>query len=112
LKILAIIGIIAGCLLNLLISEMAYFIFGFSLSFLSCLLGMERNIRKHMIEADEAHISNHKLHVSANDSKIKLTLDKDSSSLSWIRLDSGEKVAVINMGVVACKVSEKNETPD
>ena len=112
LKILAIIGIIAGCLLNPLISEMAYFIFGFSLSYLGSLIGMQRNIRKHMIEADEAQISNNKLHVSANDSKIKLTLDKDSSALSWIKLDNGEDIAVINMGIVACTISENNQSPD
>ncbi|MHC4113633.1 MAG: hypothetical protein ACYSUY_21390 [Planctomycetota bacterium] len=112
LKMLAIIELIAGCLINMLFVELASFIVGSSVSFLGCLLGFERNIRKHMIEADEAKISNNKLHVSANDSKIKLTIDKDSSFLSWIKLDSGEKVAVINMDVVACKISENNKNPN
>jgi len=112
LKMLAIIGFIVGCLTNLFLSELAFFIAGAAVSFHGLLVGLERNIRKHMIEADEAQISNNKLHVSANDSKIKLVLDKDSNLLSWIRLDNGKQIAVINTGIVACKVSEKNKTPD
>jgi len=111
-KMIAGVGFIVGCLMNLILSDAAFFVVGVSVGVHGLLVGLERNIRKHMVEGKDAQIVGEKLRVCAKDSKIELALDKDSNVLSWVRLDSGEKIAVINTGIIACKVSEENENPD
>lgn len=105
LKIAGAIVFIAGCLVNPILNDLAFFLVGSSVGFLGLLVGLEKTTKKSFTFVNKIELENDKIHIFIEDKKLEIITDKDSIALQKCKLE-GKNLLILKPGVIVCEVNK------